>query len=125
MPDIDRTVDIQVTAAQGTVTAAIPLTGHASEHWLTLFRMLASKLGPALQQPEAEARDDRTWVIVKLPAARANLKLPVASTNRHPDSTLDAVSALISQVNGMEQESQSGAAQTEAAIRDWWARQQR
>ena len=35
MPDIDRTVDIKVTAAQGMVTAEIPLAGHASEHWLT------------------------------------------------------------------------------------------
>jgi len=114
LPDIDHTVDIQVTAAQGTVTAAIPLTGHASEHWLTLFRMLASQLAP--QQPEADAREDRTWVIVKLPAS---------STNRHPESMLDAVSALISQVNGMEQQSQSDAAQTEVAVRNWWARQKR
>lgn len=114
MPDIDRTVDIQVTAAQGMVMAAIPLAGHASEHWLTLFGMLASQRAP--HQPEAEEREDRTWVLVKLPAA---------STNRHPESELDAVSALISQVNGMEQQSQSAAAQTEAAVREWWARQQR
>lgn len=38
MPDIDRAADIKVTAAQGTVTAEIPLAGHASEHWLELFR---------------------------------------------------------------------------------------
>ena len=115
MPDIDHAVDIQVTAAQGTVMAAIPLTGYASEHWLALFGMLASQTGPESQRPEAEMREGRTWVIVKLPA----------STNRHPDSALDAVSALISQVNGMERQSQSDAAETEAAIRDWWARQQR
>ena len=29
MPDIDRSADIKVTAAQGTVTAEIPLVGHA------------------------------------------------------------------------------------------------
>lgn len=27
----------KVTAARGTVTAEIPLAGHASEHWLELF----------------------------------------------------------------------------------------
>ena len=115
MPDIDRTVDIKVTAAQGAVTAEIPLAGHASEHWLALFRKLASQ---RRQEPrlEAEARKDRTWVIVRLPAA---------STDLPPESALDAVSALISEANGMEQRSQSGAAQTEAAIRGWWARQQR
>jgi hypothetical protein len=59
MPDIDRTVDIKVTAAQGMVFAEIPLTGHASEHWLALFRKLASKSG---QERALEARDweDRT-----------------------------------------------------------------
>jgi hypothetical protein len=115
MPDIDRTADIKVTAAQGTVFAEIPLAGHTSEHWLELFRKLASKSG---QERVLEARDweDRTWVIVKLPAA---------STDLHTESTLDAVSALISEANGVEQQSQSGAAQTEAAIRGWWARQQR
>ena len=59
---------------------------------------------------------DRAWVIVRLPAD---------STGLHPESVLDAVSALIGEVNGMDQQSQSDAAQTEAAIRDWWARQQR
>ena len=115
MPDIDRTVDIKVTAVQGTVMAEIPLAGHASEHWLALFRKLASKSG---QERALEARDweDRTWVIVRLPAA---------STDFHPESALDAVSALISEANGMEQQSQSGTAQAEAAIRGWWARQRR
>ena len=38
MPDIDRTADVKVTAAQGTVTAEIPLAGHASKHWLDLLQ---------------------------------------------------------------------------------------
>jgi hypothetical protein len=115
MPDIDRTADIKVTAAQGMVTAEIPLAGHAGEHWLVLFRKLASQRGTS-PAAKAEDQEDRTWVIVILPAA---------STDLHPESMLDAVSALISEVNGMEQQSQSGAAQTEAATRGWWARQQR
>ena len=119
MPDIDRTADIKVTTAQGMVTAEIPLAGHASEDWLEFFRELASKRWPAPSpRPVAEAaeREDRTWVIVRLPAAS-----PASSRSQ----MLDAVSALISEANGMEQQSQSGAAQTEAAIRSWWARQQR
>ena len=114
MPDIDRTADIRVTAAEATVTAEIPLAGHASEHWLELFRLMVSKSG----QVEAHDRDDRTWIIVRLPEAG-----PVR--NPDPESALDAANALIAQVNGMEQKSQSAAAQTEAAVRSWWARQQR
>ena len=115
MPDIDRTADIKVTAAQGMVTAEMPLAGTASEHWLQLFRSLASKRFPGTA-PSADAaeREGRTWVIVRLIAD-------------HPaqdaESMLDMVSALISEANGMEQQAQSGAAQTEAAIRGWWARQ--
>jgi len=118
MPDIDRTADIKVTAAQGTVTAEIPLAGHASEHWLELCRMLASQRGLE-RRVKAEDREDRAWVIISLPAASQD------PLDQHPESALDNVSALISEANGMEQRSQSGAVQTEAAIRDWWARQQR
>lgn len=114
MPDIDRTVDIKVAAGRGPVTAEIPLAGHASGHWRELFGELASKRMRELNV-EAEEREDRTWVIVWLPAR----------PDFHPEPMLDAVSALISEVNGLEQQSQSGATQIEAAIRSWWARQQR
>jgi hypothetical protein len=77
--------------------------------------MMARKSRPA--QLEATDRDDRTWVIVTLPAAGL-------ARNRDPVPMLDAASALIAEVNGMEQQSQSAAAQTEAAVRGWWARQQ-
>ena len=116
MPDIDRTADIKVTAGREPVTAEIPLAGHASEHWLELFRLLARSSKPA--DLEVNDRDDRTWVIVTLPQAG-----PVR--NPDPESALDAASALIAQVNGMEQQWQSAVAETEAAVRGWWARQQR
>ena len=114
MPDIDSTVDIKITSGQRMVTVAIPLAGHASEDWLKLFRVLAAPLTQEAQ-PEAEQREDRTWVIVKLPTR----------TDVHPESALDAVSAVISKANSADQQSQAAAARTEAAIRDWWARQQR
>jgi hypothetical protein len=114
MPDIDRTVDIKVTAGRGPVAAEIPLAGHASEHWRELFGELASKRVRELNVEAAE-REDRTWVIVWLPSR----------PDFHPEPMLDAVGALISEANGLEQQSQSGAGQIEAAIRSWWARQQR
>lgn len=116
MPDIDRTADVKVSAGREPVTAEIPLAGHAGEHWLELFRLFAKKLQPS--HLEANDRDDRTWVIVTLPSA-GQVRTP------DPESALDAASALIAEVNGMEQKSQSAAAQTEAAVRGWWARQQR
>jgi hypothetical protein len=115
MPEIDRTADIKVTAAQGTARAEIPLAGLASEYWLQLFRSLASKRMQELRA-EAENREERTWVIVMLPGA-----LP----DHHPESALDAAGALIGEATGMEEQFQLGVARTEAAIRGWWARQQR
>ena len=116
MPDIDRTADVKVSAGREPVTAEIPLAGHASEHWLELFRLMAKNAGPG--HLEANDRDDRTWVIVTLPSAGP-------ARNPDPESALDAASALIAEVNGREQRSQSAAAQNEAAVRGWWARQQR
>jgi hypothetical protein len=114
MPDIDRTADIKVTAVPGTVTAEIPLAGHASEHWLELFRSLAAHRMRELHA-EAEDREDRTWVVVWLPSARPDFR---------PELTLDAARALISEVHGMDQQLQSGVTRIEVAIREWWARQQ-
>ena len=73
MPDIDRTVDIKVTAAQGMVTAEIPLAGHASEQWLTLFHLLAVNGG---SEPRPEARSAGTAPGSSsgcLPTARASI----------------------------------------------------
>jgi hypothetical protein len=117
MPDIDRTADIKVTAAKGTVTAEIPLAGRASEYWLEVFRHRApahtAELRIQAEEPEAEQREDRTWVVVRLSFAHPD----------YPERILDAAHALISEVNGMEQQFQSGAAQIEATVRGWWARQ--
>ena len=54
MPDIDRTAEIKVTAARGTVAAEIPLAGHASEDWLELFaglREIGATAGPGGRGP--------------------------------------------------------------------------
>jgi hypothetical protein len=78
---------------------------------------LAAKRWPG-QAPAAEAYDrpDRTWVIVRTPAAG-----PASD----PAGLLDAVGALIREINASEQQSDSDATRAAAAIRNWWARQQR
>lgn len=113
MPDIDRIVDIKVYSGAGTVTAEIPLSGHASQHWLAVFHKLVSQRREE-PRPHADDREDRTWVIVMLPGAR---------TDSQPKAWLDAVSTLVGEANAMEQESYSGTAETKAAVLDWWADQ--
>jgi hypothetical protein len=114
MPYIDWTADIKITIAQGTVTAEIPLGGHASEDWMTRFRTLASER----QELRAEAadREDRTWVIVRLLAT---------STDPDTKSTMDAVKALISQANLREAITREVGAQPALVIRGWWEFQKR
>jgi hypothetical protein len=115
MPDFDHSTDIKVHRDAGLLTAEIPLAGHASSHWQSLFRQLAAKRWPG-RAPTAEADDrpDRTWVIVKTSASG-----PASD----PARLLDAVSALIREINASEQQSDTDAARGEAVIRDWWARQ--
>jgi hypothetical protein len=50
-------------------------------------------------------------------------RLPGVLPDHHPESALDAARALIGETTGVEEQFQLGAAQTEAAIRGWWARQ--
>ena len=114
MPDFDHNADIKVHGDAGLVTAEIPLAGHASSHWLSLFQDLAAKRWPG-RAPAAEAADrpDRTWVIVRTPAAG-----PASD----PAELLDAVSALIREINASEEQSDSDTARAEATIRSWWER---
>lgn len=117
MPDFDHDVDIKVHVDGGLVTAEFPLAGHASPHWLSLFHNLAAKHWHG-QAPGAEAEDrpDRTWVIVRTPADG-----PFSD----PVSLLDDVSAVVREASASEQQSNSDTAHSGAAIRSWWARQQR
>lgn len=120
MPDFDHRADIKIVHDIGLVTAEIPLAGHASKHWISLFRKLAAKRWPGGPVPGAEAHDrkDRTWVIVKTPA-------PAAGAAPDPATVLDTLSAAIHETNALEQQSDSSAARVEATIRDWWVSQQR
>ncbi len=52
------------------------------------------------------------------------VRLPSAHLDFHPEPMLAAARTLISEVNGMDQRCQSGAARIEDAVRDWPARQQ-
>ena len=124
MTDIDQTADIEVSRGFAQVTVRIPLTGHVSQEWVSVFGSLAHKwlvhsgnenafLGHGEGVIEAQdLPDDRSWVIIRLPAAvdRAVLR-----------SVLDAARDMIAEVDAAEQVPQ--AAETEATVREWWASQ--
>lgn len=116
MPDIDRNADIQVHRGTDQVVAVeIPLAGRAGEHWLALYGKLAYKIHPG-RMLDTEDRDDRTWVIVRVPDEWLGAQL---------EQTLDAVSAAIKEATAMEQESATTQAGAEVTVRAWWAKQQR
>jgi hypothetical protein len=121
MPDFDHHADIKILRDIDLVTAEIPLAGHASPHWISLFHKLTSGTLPSSSGPvpgaEAHDRTDRTWVIVRIPA-------PTAGPAPDPAAVLEGLAQAIQDANVLEQRD-SSAARVEAAIRDWWVHQQR
>lgn len=121
MPDFDHRADIKILHDIDIVTAEIPLAGHASPHWISLFHNLTSGTLPGSGEPvpgaEAHDRTDRTWVMVRIPA-------PAAGAAPDPAAVLHGLVQAIVDANVLEQRD-SSAARVEAAIRDWWVREQR
>jgi len=123
MTDIDRTADIEVSRGFAQVTVRILLTGHVSQEWLSRYNSLAHKWmahsGNENAFPragegvlEAQGPPDRGSIVVRLPAALDHAIV---------QSVLDAARELISEADAAEQAPQ--AAETEAVVREWWARQ--
>ena len=121
MTDIDRAADIEVSRGFAQVTVRIPLTGLVSQEWLSHYQSLAHKWaaheGDAFPRHgdgvmEAQGLPDRSWIVVRLPAGfdRAVVQ-----------SVLNAARELVAETDAAEQAPQ--AAETEAAVREWWARQ--
>jgi hypothetical protein len=121
MAHFDHRADIKILHDMDLVTAEIPLAGHASPHWISLFHKLTSSTLPSTSGPvpgaEAHDRTDRTWVIVRIPA-------PAAGPAPDPVAMLEGLVQAIQDANVLEQ-GDSSAASVEAAIRDWWVREQR
>ena len=123
MTDIDRAADIEVSRGFAQVTVRIPLTGQVGQQWVSHYNSLAHKWmvhsGNEKAFPragegalEAQVSPDRGWIVVRLPAALDRAVV---------QSVLDAASELIAEADSAEQVPQ--AAETEATVREWWARQ--
>jgi hypothetical protein len=120
MTDIDRAADIEVSRGFAQVTVRIPHTERVSQEWLSYFQTMAHRWeaqeGHAFSRPtervmEAQDLPDRSWIVVRLPAG---LDRTVAQ------SVLNTVREIITQADDAAQAPQ--AAETEAAVREWWAR---
>jgi hypothetical protein len=124
MTGIDRTADIEVSRGFAQVTVRIPLTGHVSQEWVSRFGSLAHKWlvhsgnesalhwhGGGVMEAQ-DLQDDRSWVIIRLPAA---------VDRALAQSVLNAARDMIAETDAAEQVPQ--AAETEATVREWWASQ--
>jgi hypothetical protein len=123
MTDIDRAADIEVSRGFAQVTVRIPLTGLVSQEWLSVYNSLAHKWiahsGNENAFPrrgdgvmEAQGEPDRSWIVIRLPAGLDRVVV---------QSVLNATREVIAEADAAERAPQ--AAETEAAVREWWARQ--
>jgi hypothetical protein len=123
MTDIDRAVDIEVSRGFAQVTVRIPLTRQVSEEWLSVYKSLAHRWmvhsgnenafhrsGEGVM--EGQGQRERGWIIIRLPAALDRAVV---------QSVLNAAREMIAEADAAEQAPQ--AAETEATVREWWARQ--
>jgi uncharacterized membrane protein len=108
MTDIDPKSDIELHTVNEHVIVRVPLDGPVTEEWLRCYQRLARATGVPVQ---AQARPDRVWIIVSVPAD---------GNQREVAATMDAARALIAEADAAERA--PAAAQAERIVRDWWAR---
>src|SRR5215467_11250844 len=110
MTDIDPKSDIELHAVDEQVIVQVPLAGPVTGEWLRRYQRLARATGVPVQ---AQARPDRTWLVVSVPAD---------GNQREVAATMDAARALIAEADAGER--RPAAAQAESIVRDWWAYRQ-
>jgi len=109
MADIDTGADIEVVQSEGNLVVTIPLVGEVSKQWLTWFM---KHLRERDSRAEVQEVPGRTQVVVWVPTGTGQAEV---------FGILDGVRDLVTKANAAEP-SPEAAAQTEAAIRDWWNR---
>src|SRR5262249_28698026 len=110
MTDIDPKSDIELHTVDEQVIVRVPLAGPVTGEWLRRYQRLARATGVPVQ---AQARPDRTWLVVSVPAD---------GNQREVAATMDAARALIAEADAGER--RPAAAQAESIVRDWWAHRQ-
>jgi uncharacterized membrane protein len=107
MTDIDPQAEIELHPANEHLTVRVPLAGAVTGEWLRCYQQLAL----ATKVPaQAQARDERAWIVVTVPAA---------SDQGEVAATMDAARALIAEADAAARP--PATAQAEASVRTWWA----
>lgn len=113
MTDIDPHAGIHIGHNDDdmVVRVRMPLTGPVTQQWQRRYQALAQARKVTAR---AEGKPDKAWIVVSMPTRTG-----------HADvlAMLDATRTLIAEADAAVAE-QSPAAETEAAIREWWAGQQ-
>ena len=108
MTDIDPRADIELHSVDGHVTVRVPLAGQVTGEWLGCYQQLALA---ALVPVQAQARNDRAWIVVDVPAG---------SDDGEVAATMEAARALIAEADAAA-EPPPATAKVEASVRAWWA----
>ena len=108
MTDIDPRADIELHSVDGHVTVRVPLAGQVTGEWLGCYQQLALA---ALVPVQAQARDDRAWIVVDVPAG---------SDDGEVAATMEAARALIAEADAAAKPPPA-TAKVEASVRAWWA----
>src|SRR5580698_8292461 len=103
MTDIDPQAQIELHPANEHLTVRVPLAGAVTGEWLRCYQQLAL----ATKVPaQAQARDERAWIVVTVPAA---------SDQGEVAATMDAARALIAEADAAARP--PATAQAEASVR--------
>jgi uncharacterized membrane protein len=108
MTDFDPRADIELHSADGHVTVRVPLAGEVTGEWLGCYQQLALA---ALVPVQAQARHDRAWIVVDVPAG---------SNDGEVAAAMEAARALIAEADAAA-EPPPATAKVEASVRAWWA----
>src|SRR5271165_4209387 len=107
MTDIDPQADIELHPADEHVTVRVPLAGAVSGEWLRCYQ----KLAPATKVPaQAQARHDRAWIVVSVPASSDQGKVTAKAeasvrdwwASRRGNAALRPVSGIVAAGAGAE-----------------------
>jgi hypothetical protein len=106
MTDIDPSEDVRIGRGPDRVTAMLPLAGAITEEWHRRYDALAK----AHDVPAMILPGERSWIVVTI---------PVPAERADVEAALDAARGLGAKIA----EDEESAAETEAVVREWWARQ--
>jgi HSP20 family molecular chaperone IbpA len=107
MTDIDTSADIDISVHDGQLTVRLPLAGPITHEWQRRYHTLARANDVPAKIME---KPGQAWIVVTLPGG---------AEREDVVALMDAARGLTAEAEAADQ----AVAETEATVRDWWARQ--